>query len=135
MRRVFRVAHTYLACAAQVGNVDGEETAINALTGALDTAQADGIEAWWLAVDAESGIASYSVAVGTSIGGQQVLAKTSVGVQTNAFVSGFDALEVGSTYYLTLWAQSGAGTEVQRTSVPFTSWTRITPDTWSTGRL
>lgn len=102
----------------ELGNVDGEETLVNPVDNTFDTSQNEGIEAWWSAVDAESGIASYHVAVGTTSGGEEVLGKTAYGLRTNGFVTGFPPLTVGATYFLTVFATNRAGTEVQKTSIP-----------------
>ncbi|XP_062596534.1 uncharacterized protein LOC134257978, partial [Saccostrea cucullata] len=73
-----------------------------------------GIQASWLCKDHESGVIEYTVAIGTSPGGDDVLAWKSVGTESSQYITGF-TLEVTNqttkspTYYLSLKAKNGAG--------------------------
>lgn len=66
------------------------------------------IHATWSATDNESGIASYSYSVGTSVGATNVKGWTSAGTATQATITGL-ALANGSTYYVNVRATNGAG--------------------------
>ncbi len=62
--------------------------------------------------DAQSGIAGYAWALGTTPGGEQVRAFSAVGLQTAASTSAVDALlslSPGTTYYVSVRATNGAG--------------------------
>ncbi|MFH1610168.1 MAG: fibronectin type III domain-containing protein, partial [Candidatus Bipolaricaulota bacterium] len=58
--------------------------------------------------DPESGIAGYEWAIGTTAGGTDVLAFTSVGTATTATSSSL-TLTAGTTYYITVRATNGSG--------------------------
>lgn len=64
--------------------------------------------AWTASADAESGIALYQYAVGTTSGGTDVRSFTDVGVVTSASITGLTLLS-GNTYYITVRAKNGAG--------------------------
>jgi hypothetical protein len=74
------------------------------------------IQANWSGfADAQSGIIGYEWAIGTSSGGQQVQAFTSVGLTTGASNSSL-SLSAGSTYFVTVRATNGTGAQVTATS-------------------
>jgi hypothetical protein len=74
------------------------------------------IQANWLGfTDAQSGIAGYEWAVGTTPGGAQIQAFTGVGLATNASNASL-GLANGVTYYITVRATNGAGLTVNATS-------------------
>ncbi len=69
--------------------------------------------------DPESGIGGYEWAIGTTPGGQQVRAFSSVGLQTSASTSAVDvilALATGTPYHVTVRATNGAGLTTTATS-------------------
>jgi subtilisin-like proprotein convertase family protein len=69
--------------------------------------------------DPQSGIAGYEWAIGTTSGGQELLAFTPVGLQTGASTSAVDlllALANGATCYVTVRATNGAGLTATATS-------------------
>jgi hypothetical protein len=74
------------------------------------------IQANWSGfADPQSGITGYEWAIGTTSGGTQVQAFTSVGLVTNATNSSL-SLSNGQIYYVTVRATSGAGVTVNATS-------------------
>ncbi|MGE0333650.1 MAG: hypothetical protein AB7P37_23495, partial [Ramlibacter sp.] len=77
---------------------------------------ASAIQANWTGfADAESGIASYQWAIGTTAGGTQVQAFTSVGTGTTGSATGL-TLVSGTTYYVTVRATNGVGLTTDVTS-------------------
>lgn len=66
------------------------------------------LHATWTSVDAESGIARYEYAVGTTSGGTDALGWTSAGAATDYTISGL-TLVSGKTYYISVRAINGAG--------------------------
>lgn len=67
------------------------------------------LHAAWLSLDAESGIARYECAVGTTSGGTEALDWSSAGTATDYAITGL-TLVSGSTYYISVRAINGAGT-------------------------
>ena len=72
------------------------------------TSNAGQLHAWWTATDAESGIAEYQYAIGTTSGGTDVVGWTSAGTATEVTKTGL-SLTVGSTYYISVKAANTAG--------------------------
>jgi hypothetical protein len=66
------------------------------------------LHASWSATDAESGIAEYQYAIGTTAGGTDVLAWTTTGTEGEVTRTGLD-LSQGVTYYFSVKAKNGAG--------------------------
>jgi len=66
------------------------------------------LHASWSASDAESGIAEYQYAIGTSPGGTDVVGWTSAGTNTEAAATGL-SLSLGTTYYFAVKAKNGVG--------------------------
>jgi hypothetical protein len=64
------------------------------------------LHASWSAPDPESGIAEYQYAIGTTSGGTDVAAWTSVGTNTEVTKTGL-SLTVGNTYYFAVKAMNG----------------------------
>ncbi len=75
--------------------------------GAYSTA-AGRLHAAWTASDAESGVAEYQYAVGTTSGGTQLVGWTSAGVLTEVTRTGL-SLTDGTAYYVSVKARNGAG--------------------------
>jgi len=73
------------------------------------------LSAEWSFSDAESGIAQYDWAIGTTAGGTNVRAYTSAGTATNATASSL-TLTDGVTYYVTVRATNGAGLQTSTSS-------------------
>lgn len=65
---------------------------------------------WTSSSDIHSTVLNYSLAIGTTLGGQEISSFTSVGIQTNATVSGL-TLSYGQMYYISVKAMNGAGLE------------------------
>ena len=63
---------------------------------------------WGTANDPNSGITEYKVAIGTSVGGTDVLGWTNNGTNTS-FSNTLPALNYGQVYYITVTAKNGAG--------------------------
>ena len=63
---------------------------------------------WDAATDAQSGISGYQYAIGTTVGGTQILNWTSLGNVTTVTQTGL-SLVVGQTYYVSVVAVNGAG--------------------------
>ncbi len=63
---------------------------------------------WTAATDAESGIAKYWYAIGTTAGGSDVLGWTDNGANTSVTKTGLSLVD-GTTYYFAVKAQNGAG--------------------------
>jgi|GEM_PF-1276320 len=66
------------------------------------------LHATWTSSDAESGVAEYQYAIGTSAGGTDVVDWTSAGTATSVTRTGLN-LGVGSTYYFSVKAKNGEG--------------------------
>jgi 5-hydroxyisourate hydrolase-like protein (transthyretin family) len=66
------------------------------------------LHATWTSSDAESGVAEYQYAIGTSAGGTDVVDWTSAGTGTSVTRTGL-SLSVGSTYYFSVKARNGEG--------------------------
>jgi hypothetical protein len=66
------------------------------------------LHASWSSSDAESGIAEYQYAIGTTSGGTEVVNWTSVGTDTAVTKTGL-TLSLGTTYYFGVKAKNGAG--------------------------
>jgi len=66
------------------------------------------LHATWTSEDAESGIAEYQYAIGTSEGGTDEVGWTSTGTTAEVTKTGLN-LESGQTYYFTVKARNGAG--------------------------
>jgi len=66
------------------------------------------LHATWSAIDAESGVASYEYAVGTSPGGSDVIAWTAAGTATEATRTGLELFN-GVMYYWSVRATNRAG--------------------------
>ena len=73
------------------------------------------LHATWSATDSESGITGYSYAIGTTAGATDIKGKTSVGSDTQVTATGLTLAEAG-TYYFTVYATNGAGTESNASS-------------------
>ena len=65
---------------------------------------------WTAASDAQSGIAKYYYAIGTTAGGTEVTGWTDNGTSTSVTKTGL-SLASGQLYYFTIKAQNGAGTQ------------------------
>ncbi len=89
----------------------GASTAVNDGAGA-DIAFSTSLSSlsvnWSAATDAHSGVTGYFVSVGTTPGGTNVVASTSVGLVTNRTFTGL-SLTGGQTYYANVQAQNGSG--------------------------
>lgn len=66
------------------------------------------LHATWSSLDAESGIAEYRYAIGTSAGGTDTVDWTSAGTDTEVTHAGLN-LTVGTTYYFAVKAKNGQG--------------------------
>ncbi|MCX5992121.1 MAG: fibronectin type III domain-containing protein [Chloroflexi bacterium] len=66
------------------------------------------LHASWTSSDAESGIAEYQYAIGTSAGGTDVVSWTSTGTATEITKTGL-SLGTGTKYYVSVKAKNGAG--------------------------
>ncbi len=73
------------------------------------------LHAAWSASDSESGIASYSYAIGTTVGGSDIKMKTNNGGTVLVTATGLTLVE-GATYYFTVYAANGAGIESNASS-------------------
>ncbi|MBP6963507.1 MAG: hypothetical protein KBC96_03775, partial [Armatimonadetes bacterium] len=74
------------------------------------TADKDRLHVIWYASDAETGIVEYRYAVGTAVGGDDVVAWTSAGTAEEAAISIPEpGLQEGLTYYVSVMAKNGAG--------------------------
>lgn len=62
----------------------------------------------WSSSDSQSGIAEYEYALGTSVGGVEIIGWTSAGVATNKTITGL-SLVSGTRYYISVRATNGAG--------------------------
>ena len=68
------------------------------------------LHATWCGADADSGIAEYQYAIGTSAGGNDVLDWTTAGsVEEGVITVAEPGLTAGSTYYVSVNAKNGAG--------------------------
>ncbi len=72
------------------------------------TASATQLHAAWSSSDAESGIAEYQYAIGTTSGGTEVVTWTSTGTTASVTRTGL-TLTNGTTYYSSAKARNGAG--------------------------
>jgi hypothetical protein len=72
------------------------------------TASATQLHALWTSSDAESGVAEYQYALGTTSGATDVVGWTSAGTTTEVTQTGL-SLTRGSTYYFAVKAKNGAG--------------------------
>lgn len=92
-----------------VNNVDNTPPSTPiVLGGAVYMKTGNIIRAKWNSSDAESGIAEYQYAVGTTIGGTNVRGWTSVGTSTNLDIAGLP-LQHMVNYYVSAKARNGAG--------------------------
>jgi len=66
------------------------------------------LHASWSSSDADSGVAEYQYAIGTTSGGTDVVNWTSVGTDTSVTKTGL-SLNAGTTYYFTVKAKNGSG--------------------------
>jgi len=66
------------------------------------------LHASWTSSDADSGVAEYQYAIGTTSGGTDVVNWTSVGTDTSVTKTGL-SLNAGTTYYFTVKAKNGSG--------------------------
>ena len=104
-----------------VGNLDGSEEELDDL-GRIVHSDQNGIEASWYGSDPESGVDTYLVAVGTSIGGSQVSGGwRDVGSRTSAYIDHIalslsDSSSGQPVYYVTVKARNKAGLESQGVS-------------------
>ncbi|VDI73733.1 Hypothetical predicted protein, partial [Mytilus galloprovincialis] len=77
-------------------------------------ADTNGIKAAWRAIDHQSGIKNYKIAVGSSQGGTEVKSWTDIGLSTDKYIEGL-SLEITDidtktpVYYVSLTAVNGAG--------------------------
>jgi internalin A len=76
--------------------------------GATTTSTSQLHATWSAAADAESGIAEYQYAIGTTTGGTDVVGWTSVGTNTEVTRTGL-SLRVGNIYYFAVRAKNGSG--------------------------
>ncbi|KAL5015119.1 hypothetical protein ScPMuIL_009389 [Solemya velum] len=97
----------------RVGVLSGLEETVDQYVWQSDN---QGIKAMWLATDSQSDIKAFSVAVGTSEGGTDVLAWTDVGEEPNRYISDLvleltdqDTEPMGPVYYVSVKAENGAG--------------------------
>ncbi len=68
------------------------------------------LHATWLATDADSGVAEYQYAVGTTVGGAETLGWTSAAAATDVVMSlPAPGLTAGNRYYISAKAKNGAG--------------------------
>ncbi len=74
----------------------------------VTTTSTSELHAVWTSSDAESGIAEYLYAVGTSPGGNDVLDWTSAGAATEKTITGL-SMTPGQTYYVSVKAVNGQG--------------------------
>ncbi len=120
----------YVACADALGNENSETTnkdlsyiidntapadvaSVSDGTGADIDTTTSGTELsanWTASSDAESGVAKYWYAIGTTSGGTDVVDWTDNGTNTSVTKSGL-ALSDGVTYYVSVKAENGAGLE------------------------
>jgi len=66
------------------------------------------LHATWASSDAQSGIAKYEYAIGTTAGGVETLGWTNAGVSTDKTITGL-TLVSGTRYYISVRATNGAG--------------------------
>lgn len=99
---------------SQVGTSDGIVVDLSAPSkptvtdDGVYTTNASQLHATWSSADAQSGIAMYEYAIGTTSGGTQTVNWTSAGVVTDKTITGL-ALVSGSRYYVSVRATNGAG--------------------------
>ncbi|MEI6914772.1 MAG: PQQ-binding-like beta-propeller repeat protein, partial [Armatimonadota bacterium] len=72
------------------------------------TSSLDSLHAAWTASDAQSGIADYQYAIGTTAGGTNVVNYTSVGTATQVTRTGLNLAD-GGKYYFSVRAKNGSG--------------------------
>ncbi|KAK3788402.1 hypothetical protein RRG08_044436, partial [Elysia crispata] len=92
------------------------------ISGYVEQSDLTGIKASWSAIDGESGVQYYEVAVGTSSGSTNILSWRNMGTRTSAYIDSL-SLSVTNTgtgtpvYYVSVRATNGAGmTSGARTS-------------------
>ncbi|KAL5014713.1 hypothetical protein ScPMuIL_008983 [Solemya velum] len=97
----------------QVGVLAGLEEKVDQYVWQSDNR---GIKAMWFATDSQSDIKAFSVAVGTSEGGTDILAWTDVGDEANMYIADLDLKltdqgtdPMGPVYYVSVKAENGAG--------------------------
>ncbi|KAK3101936.1 hypothetical protein FSP39_007496 [Pinctada imbricata] len=96
----------------RVGTLSGETE--DKRDGYVYQAGRSGIEASWLALDPQSKVSDYKVAVGTSPGARDVLDWISVGSESSAYIGGLSLNVTNQTtfdpvYYVSMMAENGAG--------------------------
>ncbi|KAL5013969.1 hypothetical protein ScPMuIL_008239 [Solemya velum] len=95
----------------RVGVLSGPEEMVDGFVRQSDN---QGIKATWSATDNQSGIKVFSVAVGTSGGGTDILGWTDIGMEQNRYITNlvlnqFDTTTKSPVYYVSIKAENGAG--------------------------
>lgn len=94
--------------ASETFAVDNTVPTMTSVTDEIYTTSTTGLQGWWAASDAGSGIARCEYAVGTTSGGTELKGWTDAGTATSATATGL-SLSVGDTYFISARAVDNAG--------------------------